>query len=328
MRQKKIQQKYSYDRMLTSSKIQSSAEKLEDNLVSIQCLLPGYRQVSESSMEAILELGSNYGLLHPFPISMNYSTEELLSMPKRGITYTVSNKWACVEAKRKVRRQQQEKELSEKILCQEQFHVVVNKNITHDDTDNEEEQQTSLEEKNKNKYDRKRNVKSNVVDIDTKEEKDKYKPCTTEDEEQCTNEEILQKDLCSNVIIPYILPEPLSSLYPATQLLISSVSKNQMCNGERCSNCRKRFVRGGVLVDAKSNTDKDYLNSLYGYKHFQVAQGYKMIEKEHITAILDNGREFGLTFPIPTKLNPSIITESVLSYIQLAKDRPHRRQEH
>ena len=45
------------------------------------------------------------------------------------------------------------------------------------------------------------------------------------------------------------------------------------------------------------------MDDLFPKKYFQLPQGYKMIEREHVDAILENGKDFGVTFPIPTKLN-------------------------
>jgi len=75
------------------------------------------------------------------------------------------------------------------------------------------------------------------------------------------------------------------------------------CN-DRCESCRRRFVIGGVLVDATSNRSQAYMEKMLTHKCFKVPNEYKMLENEHISAILEYSKEFGMTFPIPTRLNP------------------------
>lgn len=215
--------------------------------LDIQSLLPGYRQISDHLIDHMLDLGSDYGLLYPFPLKFNRPPEEIMNKIKCKDVY-VHNKWARVEARRHERCKKQVEMLTNGIDIENNFGI---------DSERVHSAQTIFKKTSAKTYIDNSNFTENRNNDDSS----------------------------------------------ATDFLAKPDSKYAKKCGERCIKCRKRFAFGGVVVDAMSNLCQIHMQKFFCSKHVQLPTGYNMLETEHISAMLQNGREFGLTFPITTKLN-------------------------
>ena len=254
------------------------------SFASILSILPGYRQISATHLNALLKVDSNYGALYPIPIKLRHSAEELLRVPRSG---PVSRKWACLEAKRLARRQKQQQLIELGVDLADGSSISSHESIknTNGSTENHKNNKDHL---------------------------------TYQLDQTVSNK---RKRKISNNLIPFIKTKlrAISIAEMRSRTMLDDESNENKC----CHNCRKHFIYGGVLVDAKSNASKLCMDNLHSKKYFQVPKGYNMVQKEHINAIVENGREFGVTFPIPTKLDPAIVSNVILNFNFGSKKNPN-----
>mmetsp|Transcript_4190 Transcript_4190/g.5462 ORF Transcript_4190/g.5462 Transcript_4190/m.5462 type:complete len:418 (+) Transcript_4190:1-1254(+) len=237
-----------------------------------------YRPISENHLAAMLGHGNQFGLNQfPIPTKLNVSQDTLLigaclSGPK-------NSKWTQIEAKRNERMRQQQKLLHENVDPDEEKNKdgTSNKSGTIDEFENNE---------NVSKEDQKDEQKKSSC-----EQENPYGTFPVGDMAYMYN--------CQNRI-PGSTPTT-TSKSNSERAVVDFMNRNRP--KFRCKKCLKRYIQGGVLLDLKANQNEEYMDKMLDAKLFQAPEGYRNLEKKHIKAILSQGKHFGLSYPIPTKLD-------------------------
>ncbi len=302
-------------------------------------LLPGYRQMPYATLEAMLELGSPIGLVYPLPTKLKrHSVDHLMKkMPNFQQTSSSKYKWATVEAKR-----------SERLHKHKKLVELGNDDDEdHDHYDDEEEKIRSDSRTGITKSSKKNDItaaeENNGLigskrklqrgdEHDETGDKNNNNNNTKGDSNDSPNKRFrrspnsYKRHKFSNRNRE---PNNRNDLASAQKQSCCSLNTNSCATEQgRCKNCLKRYIFGGVLVDAKSNASNTHMNNflraaknkkndedMIKSSYFQeMPEGYAMMKEEHINAILDNGRDFGVTFPIPSKLNSEVVQKIIDSY--------------
>ncbi len=261
-----------------------------------------YLPLLNNHKDAMLRCSSRFGLSFPIPTKCSYSLKELKETGKRLRKKCKDNPKGdrYVEAKCLQTRQKKQKEVIEERVSapahQQEVIEKVSAPPAHDSDNKCEEvirrppiisridSDSSLS-----------SLEDLLPSMITKEEyhhelnkpKELYEAACEDHESLSSSSENDQE--------PQSQPQPQPPSPP--------LSRKASC---KCCNCKNLITLGGVLVDVKSNRSKEYMDDLYSKKHFQLTGGYRMVERDHIDAILENGKKFGVTFPIPTKFHTEV----------------------
>jgi hypothetical protein len=279
-------------------------------------LLPGYRPILECDLKAIYNHGTEYGLLYPIPNKMKFTAKDVLK-PVGGVPNVTGGRgisWAYVEAKRFARHKKQQLQIldggipKKDDLVNKKMSTEISTDVHSQDKVEEKDSKDTIKHsvvaRSGNGNNKLGNFYSNDGGINITEYGNFLRGMSISRKGN-------KRKISSN-LFRYTKPKVLGLL--TKKNCISDCLNEREDASDRCKKCLRRFVLGGVLVDAKSNVFKDCMDELYEKKHFQVPRGYKMLEKEHINAIIENGKDFGITFPIPVKLNPLAISSLTTSY--------------